>query len=1236
MSKSVKRKVFLLLFSILALAGLNWYATDQANPIYLTKKIEREIGEYQAQFDVGAQLLQNEEDTAGKQTPDRWSTNLTNRLPNLNYFVFQDDSLVFWSTNHFVPGNELIYILPLQKDTVVKLANGYYLARKIEITKEGRNTLALFFATIYINYPIENSFLRNGFSEDLLASDPKVNFDSSGQTGTTIYDRNGVSLFAVDFAPNQTTPMLLSVLTLLTLMLVLAFLYALGRYSLSGMALQRPSKTWMAIGFYVVVALGIRVAASLLLPFLCVRNAAIFNNFYFGFLLPSTSFGALLLDVQMLWAMAVTLFLMAKPVGKPNKKWLRFLAVSVLFLLLYSSYIFVINQLIYHAADQLSYAGLFRFDLESYLAFALVSALTLTFFILTKKIFSLLLFAGDQMGFLVLVYIPLALLFFLLWDHLLPHQWIPFATGSLLLVLFVLQVKFGDSRFGISVYVWFLLLFSFLLTDVFYEISAKRSDSEQELTAFKLGLESDPMFEYLYSDLAREIKADTSLISLMQDENQEADIRDENLVKYLKNRHIKGYFDRYNLTITICRPEEELMIQPENYLTSCADYFDGIARSFGTAVADSSLFYMDDNLLGPYYLAKIVLPGNATDTLDFVNLYLEFYFKYIPEGLGYPELLIDQSKGFTRDFSNYSFANYQDSLLVYKFGNYLYPPRLQEMTQITEGFYNDGEYRHYNYLLSSKRMLVVSKPSQKLIELISPFSYFVFFLGVIGVLLIGFGLRQNSNWFSQTMSFRFKLQLLILSALGVSFAVIGITSVFFISNLYSQKNDDFLAERTRSILIELEHKMKNESLDDPGITDYLYEILNKFSLVFFSDINLYDLEGRLLATSRPEIFDKNLLSRRMNPEAYENMKEGRSLFYLHQEKIGDGTYYSSYIPFRDSDGKLRAYLNLPYFARESELRNEISAFLLTYVNIFILLTGLSALLMLLLSRRLTLPLQMIQTKMKEVRIDQTNEPILWKGNDEIGQLVKQYNQLISELARSADLLARSERESAWREMAKQVAHEIKNPLTPMRLSVQYLQRAWDENDPEIDKKVRQTTQTLVEQIDTLNAIASAFSDFARMPVNNPEQFDIVALLRRIIVLYNEAPNVKIVLHLAANEPCLVVADQKNMGRALGNLLKNALQAIGNKKDGLIEIFVQKTESHIEMTLTDNGKGMTETEQKKVFTPNFTTKSSGMGVGLSIVHNIVKAAGGSISFRSEPGIGTSFTLILPVSRDDQTR
>jgi nitrogen fixation/metabolism regulation signal transduction histidine kinase len=272
--------------------------------------------------------------------------------------------------------------------------------------------------------------------------------------------------------------------------------------------------------------------------------------------------------------------------------------------------------------------------------------------------------------------------------------------------------------------------------------------------------------------------------------------------------------------------------------------------------------------------------------------------------------------------------------------------------------------------------------------------------------------------------------------------------------------------------------------------------------------------------------------------------------------------------------------------------------------------------------------------MKAIRIDQKNELIEWKSRDEIGQLVEQYNQLILELEKSAELLARSERETAWREMARQVAHEIKNPLTPMRLSVQHLKRSWDDSDPEIEQKIERTTKTLIEQIDTLSAIASAFSDFASMPVNNPEPFDLVDLIKRTALLYSGKSNIEIDILIKDNAVFVINADKKNIGRAFGNLFKNAVQAIGSKPEGKISIEISGTETEVKVIVLDNGKGMTNQEQDKLFTPNFTTKSSGMGLGLSIVKQIVISAGGRISFESSIGRGTSFILVFPLWNDDE--
>jgi two-component system, NtrC family, nitrogen regulation sensor histidine kinase NtrY len=338
---------------------------------------------------------------------------------------------------------------------------------------------------------------------------------------------------------------------------------------------------------------------------------------------------------------------------------------------------------------------------------------------------------------------------------------------------------------------------------------------------------------------------------------------------------------------------------------------------------------------------------------------------------------------------------------------------------------------------------------------------------------------------------------------------------------------------------------------------------------------------------------------------------------------------SSYIPFRNEEGVPVAFLNLPYFAKETELREEISSFLLTFLNILFMLTGLSAWLALVLSRRMTRPLLMIQEKMQSLSLGRPNEKIGYAHADEIGQLVRQYNQLIDQLEESAVMLARSERESAWSEMARQVAHEIKNPLTPMRLSVQYLQKSWNEGDPDIGDKINKTTQTMVEQIDALTEIASAFADFARMPVQKTENVSVTEVINQVIDLFSMNQNAEIVW-LKPNKELYVTVDRNSLLRVFNNLIKNALQALEGISQGKVEIEMTEDGNSVVVKISDNGKGMTVEQSQRVFTPYFTTKTSGTGIGLSIVNNIIRAMQGEISFETETGKGTTFTLRLPKS------
>jgi nitrogen fixation/metabolism regulation signal transduction histidine kinase len=273
---------------------------------------------------------------------------------------------------------------------------------------------------------------------------------------------------------------------------------------------------------------------------------------------------------------------------------------------------------------------------------------------------------------------------------------------------------------------------------------------------------------------------------------------------------------------------------------------------------------------------------------------------------------------------------------------------------------------------------------------------------------------------------------------------------------------------------------------------------------------------------------------------------------------------------------------------------------------------------------------LIQQKFAETEFGSQNELIVYQRDDEIGQLVKQYNKMVMELEASANKLAEQEREGAWREMAKQVAHEIKNPLTPMKLSIQHLQRAF-ESGRDVEELFKKTSKLLIDQIESLSTMAGEFSGFAQMPSRAPEAFNVSEVLSDTLSLYELYDRIKFKRSISEN--VYVLADKEQIKRVFTNLLKNALQAIPDEKDGEISIQLWSDESKVQIRVQDNGVGIQEELRKKAFIPNFSTKNSGMGLGLAISRKIVESSGGEIGFTSEVGAGTTFELWLPLQGED---
>jgi nitrogen fixation/metabolism regulation signal transduction histidine kinase len=349
--------------------------------------------------------------------------------------------------------------------------------------------------------------------------------------------------------------------------------------------------------------------------------------------------------------------------------------------------------------------------------------------------------------------------------------------------------------------------------------------------------------------------------------------------------------------------------------------------------------------------------------------------------------------------------------------------------------------------------------------------------------------------------------------------------------------------------------------------------------------------------------------------------------FVHNEKIGNLQFASAYLPFTNADGRPLGFVNLQHFGQQTEFENQIQNFLVAIINVFMLLLALAIVFALFIANWVTSPLRLLQDNFSKLRFGKHNQQITYHKNDEIGALVKDYNQKLEELENAAHQLAKNEREGAWREMAKQVAHEIKNPLTPMKLSIQQLLRVYDTTQPDSEKKLQKVAYSIIEQIDALANIANEFSNFAKLPTTHLVALDLLPILRNVFEVFQQQASCKISLTTALPNVD-VLADKDQMIRVFNNLLKNALDAIPLEREGEIHLLISLESGHYVLSLQDNGIGIPEEQQPRLFVPNFTTKTSGSGLGLAMVKQIIEHHRGTIRFETRDGQGTTFILVLP--------
>ena len=478
------------------------------------------------------------------------------------------------------------------------------------------------------------------------------------------------------------------------------------------------------------------------------------------------------------------------------------------------------------------------------------------------------------------------------------------------------------------------------------------------------------------------------------------------------------------------------------------------------------------------------------------------------------------------------------------------------------------------------------------------------------------------------LTLRSRLYFSMLALILISFVVTGVTAFY---NFKSQ-NEEYHSKRFKRKEDAVKASM-NYFLEAHGgyiapdsVTIVFSDKICELSDVHNMDIRLFDLKGNQLISAIPNQESDEMTS----PDAidyaiFKKLSSGSQRAETQREYSGQ-PFILAYWYFVDLDDRPIAITNVRYDKQDAN-REDLNKFLIRLSAIYIPLFFGASILAFFLSNYITKSLQRIGALMKDVSVGK-NEPIIWESTDEIGTLVAEYNRMLSEVERSADALAKSERESAWREMAKQVAHEIKNPLTPMKLRIQHLQRAWDDGAEDFDKRLKDTSHSLVEQIDTLTTIANEFSNFAQMPKAKRETCDLVQIVKTTTELFSDTKNVEFFFENQIAGPAEIYADKDQVIRIFNNLITNAVQAISSEEKGKVVARLTELDDKFLCEIQDDGQGIEESQRPQIFVPNFTTKSTGMGLGLAMVKNIVENHDGALRFETELGEGSSFFVSFP--------
>lgn len=1133
---------------------------------------------------------------------------------NIQFFLFWGDTLCFWSSK--VDVSEIEF--DTSKVVLHKVQSDYYFAQWIS----AGNKRLLILNHLYSEFPYQNKYLKNRFSSSYKGLDAYKASINLVYNGTPIRV-NGVTQFylvPVDSFRRSVIELSKPIIQWISFALVIVAIYLF--FSLNYFRKKTLFKVFGFVGFLVALR-----ALSLYFGFPTKADGILFGPKLFAHSQFNASLGDFFINSLFVFIAASYIFknrIRLVKTFRVDSKVLAFLTAPVLV----AMYVFVdtmFTSLILHSTLTMETYRIFNVSVYSLLGYLSISLWVAAAFVISGFwLYAFFIELRLKWSALALLFGAIIVSVFLVLVGVSPTIYGIIWT-LLTLTAFVCFKYFKVDKIALRGYLIIVGIISIYSVVIVSHYSFQKEEDVRKVLAINLSSERDPVAEMLIAPLYHKMLTDTLIRTYIRDINK----YNVELYNHLRKKYFKNYLNRYELRATVCLQNSVVIVDANNTM-GCNQFFNGLIDRYGILIPSSRFYYLNLQNGSISYIGEIGY--RYGDELR--NLYIELDSRPSWELLGYPELLIE-GKGSQTMLKGYSWAKYHKGLLVTQAGDFPYRLKFSSVDS-TANNYELINYLGYNHLVYHPNFddaVILSKPREEPLNTTASFAYnLVFFFITLFILLkwVGFPIQLRSK----NPSFKNRISWAISLIIILSLIMVAAATILYNIKSFNQRNEKNLSEKLLSVMFELDKDIELIYRANPDV-DRLTDRLIELSNIFYTDINIYDTSGSLMVTSRPEMFENQLLGRKMNPIAWYEMAYKHSPKFVDSESIGSMSFLSAYVPILGSNNKAIAYLNLPYFTKQEELRSELYAIIVAIINIYALLAFFAIAVAILISGQITRPLELIRERISMVNIAGNNEQIQYSGNDEVGQLIREYNRMVDELAWSAKELARNQRESAWREMAKQIAHEVKNPLTPIKLSLQYLVKAKKDGVPDWDQRFEKFSQSLVEQINTLTNIANEFSSFAKLPTANISPVNLNKLLADIVTLYSGYKNMTFTLTNRLNFEPTVMADREQLLRVFNNLVKNAIQAVERGRHGDIEIIIMYgNDSSVKVEVTDNGTGIPDDVLPKLFTPNFTTKSGGSGLGLAITREIVLGFGGSIKVSTKVGEGSTFTVELPMGTDEK--